>query len=181
MIPSILKWLVLAMLGQVANIVGYLLNPIVVLFHKDEVLPKWLSWFGQPDNTLKGDYGWRTEHWQFRYDLPTWLRNYVGRVGWLYRNNMQGFDDALGFTVSPVFSYNSIGHESVSNRPLVNGCVFRTLEQQDKTYWQLYFVFAWSEKFCLRGNFGWKMWAWPNGSARCSLVCSLQPFMGYEK
>ena len=40
-------------------------------------LPKWLSWFQTPDNSLDGDNGWKTEHWQWRFRLPAPLCTYV--------------------------------------------------------------------------------------------------------
>ena len=49
-------------------------------------LISWLSWFQTPDNSLYGDDGWKYEHWQWRYKLPTWLATYVGEFGWLLRN-----------------------------------------------------------------------------------------------
>jgi len=49
-------------------------------------LPNWLNWFQTPDNSLEGDDGWRCEHWQWRFKLPKPLSNYVGQVGWLWRN-----------------------------------------------------------------------------------------------
>lgn len=32
--------------------------------NKEGWLPRWLWWFQTPDNSLNGDQGWQTQHWQ---------------------------------------------------------------------------------------------------------------------
>ena len=46
-------------------------------------LPKWLSWFQTPDNSLYGDKGWQTIHY------PAY-KSYLGQVLWLVRNSAYG-------------------------------------------------------------------------------------------
>ncbi len=46
-------------------------------------LPKWLSWFQTPDNSLYGDKGWQTIH------SPAY-KSYLGQVLWLVRNSAYG-------------------------------------------------------------------------------------------
>lgn len=46
-------------------------------------LPKWLSWFMTPDNSLYGDHGWQTVHY------PKY-KSYLGQVLWLIRNSAYG-------------------------------------------------------------------------------------------
>jgi hypothetical protein len=46
-------------------------------------LPKWLSWFQTPDNSLWGDHGWQTIHY------PAY-KSYLGQVLWLIRNSAHG-------------------------------------------------------------------------------------------
>lgn len=46
-------------------------------------LPKWLSWFQTPDNSLYGDKGWQTIHY------PNY-QSYLGQVLWLVRNSSYG-------------------------------------------------------------------------------------------
>lgn len=49
-------------------------------------LPNWLSWFDTSyDNSLWGDYGWRTKH------CPKHWNSYIGMVLWLWRNPVAGF------------------------------------------------------------------------------------------
>lgn len=44
-------------------------------------LPRWLSWFDTPDNSLNGD-----ENFQFRYGV-----GHFQKVRWLWRNHLYGF------------------------------------------------------------------------------------------
>ena len=70
-------------------------------------LPIWLSWFMTPDNSLDGDYGWQHEHAQWRFKLPTFLCNYVGQVGWLWRNPAYAFGMTyINGTEVPTYSGN---------------------------------------------------------------------------
>jgi len=180
---SIIKWLALAPVAMLANFVGYLVAPFVVLFASaDGWLPKWLWWFQTPDYSLDGDYGWMFEHWQFRDKLPRWLAEYVGRVGWLWRNNVYGFDiDVLGAVAQPGYVFTIKGDAGVSNRPLVAGLVFRIIINPDgKVYWQLYSVKVRDEKYCWRINLGWKLWNIKDGVSN-QMVVSVNPWMGYMR
>jgi len=44
-------------------------------------LPRWLSWFQTPDNSLLGDSNWKSTH----------TGSYFNMVLWLYRNSLYGF------------------------------------------------------------------------------------------
>jgi len=83
-------------------------------------LPKWLNWFQTPDNSLDGDNGWRTEHWQWRFKLPTALCTYVGRVGWLWRNPLFGFGYVYFDSAVPVVATYE-GNAAVNDSPGVSG------------------------------------------------------------
>ncbi len=83
-------------------------------------LPKWLSWFQTPDNSLDGDYGWQTEHWQWRFKLPAFLCTYVGRLGWLWRNPGYGFGVVRFDSAVPVTATYS-GNPAVNDSPGVEG------------------------------------------------------------
>lgn len=182
MIIPILKWLARVPVDLLTTVLGRVLAPFVVLFQRDERLPWWLSYWMTYDNTLAGDYGWQTEHWQFRHKLPGWLGSYVGRVGWLLRNNMYGFAiDVLGCKAQPGYSMTISGDIRVSNRPLVEGLVIRTITNPDgKMYFQLYYVKVRNEKYCWRINLGWKLWNLQEGEKR-QMVVSINPWMGYMR
>lgn len=180
---AIIKWLARVPVAMFANLVGYFAAPFVVPFASPEGwLPRRLSWFQTPDYSLDGDWGWTFEHWQFRDKLPFWLAEYVGRVGWLWRNNMYGFDiDVLGAVAQPGHVFEIKGDPRVSNRPLVEGLVIRTITNPDgKVYFQLYYVKARSEKHCLRINLGWKLWNIREGVSN-QMVVSINPWMGYMR
>lgn len=68
---------------------GFLLNGTA--YGSGPRLPNWLNWFMTPDNSLEGDQGWQTEHWQWRFKLPLAIATYIGQVGWLWRNPAYAF------------------------------------------------------------------------------------------
>jgi len=184
MFLSVIKYLGLLVVNLVADVVGWLLNPFVVLFvTKEEKLPTWLSWFDTPDNTLEGDIGWRTEHWQWRFKLTPILARYVGRVGWLWRNNAYGFSfTVLGITIKEGFKLTVDGDYRVSNRPLHEGLVVRYLVQDGKTYFHWYYVKAWGTKDrCVRINIGWKLWGDLRVGDNRAFVMSPNPSMGWSR
>lgn len=68
-------------------------------------LPKWLNWFMTPDNSLDGDIGWQTEHWQWRFKFPAPIASYIGQVGWLWRNPAYAYGlEYINGTVAPTYS-----------------------------------------------------------------------------
>lgn len=114
-------------------------------------LPNWLSWFQTPDNSLDGDNGWKTEHWQWRYKLPAPLCSYVGRVGWLWRNPGYGFG-VVYMSGDPIVAGFS-GNEHVNDDPGVEGyCLVSS---------QGLFQFVWVKKIgtdrSIYCNFGWNI------------------------
>ncbi len=70
-------------------------------------LPNWLFWFDtSTDNSLWGDYGWRTIH------CPKYWNTYWGMVLWLWRNPACGFAWSVlahRLTTGEEFSYTSSG------------------------------------------------------------------------
>ena len=95
-----IKYLFMAVFSLVITIIAFIIAPVLPFFATIQDgpllngtaygpgprLPKWLNWFMTPDNSLDGDEGWQTEHWQWRYKFPTAIACYIGQVGWLWRN-----------------------------------------------------------------------------------------------
>lgn len=77
------------------QLVAWCLTPVLPLFRNEQWgwsnngsvralgprLPRWLSWFDTPDNSLLGDSKWMADH----------TGDYWSMVGWLYRNSLYGF------------------------------------------------------------------------------------------
>ena len=116
-----LKWLLMVPVSLVVTLACLIFAPVIVLFaNKEGWLPGWLSWFQTPDNSLDGDDGWKTEHWQWRYRLPAFLCTYVGRVGWLWRNPGYGFGVVRFNSAVPVVATYK-GNKQVNDSPGVEG------------------------------------------------------------
>lgn len=92
-----LRYVVYLLANFAFDVFATLIAPILPLFAKpawgnsdnnnarlyEPRLPKWLSWFQTPDNSLYGDKGWQTIHY------PAY-KSYLGQVLWLVRNSAYG-------------------------------------------------------------------------------------------
>ena len=90
-----LVWLLYAMNLSVVQILTWIITPLLPMFavyrfgysdnginfNTGPRLPKWLSWFDTPDNSLLGDWRWKAKG-------PD---SYWKRVAWLYRNSLYGY------------------------------------------------------------------------------------------
>lgn len=152
-----MTYVLLLPLSLCFNLLAYFLAPVLPLFaSKEGWLPKWLWWFQTPDNSLDGDDGWKTEHWQWRFRLSKRVSTYVGRVGWLWRNPAYGFewDGPLCARISSEDEVTWSGDPGVQNRP--NGkegyCFTRV-----GPYWSLVYVKRLSAATCFYLCLGWKL------------------------
>ena len=173
-----LKWALMVPLSLLVTVLGVLLCPILPLFASAQEglidngtsygigprLPKRLNWFMTPDNSLNGDNGWKTEHWQWRYKLPQWLSVYVGYVGWLLRNPGQGFGFRV-LTGDPIIAKWD-GNVAVNDNPGVEGHC--TVHCQDLFQWV--WVKRITETKCIYCNFGWNIKGCIDGTERVHLA-----------
>lgn len=176
-----LYYILLVLCSLLADLLNFFLAPAVVLFASDQGwLPKWLSWFQTPDNSLDGDSGWKNEHRPFKVEDSA-IKQWWNRTRWLHRNSMYGFAiGVLGTSIKPGDVLEITGNPKVSNRPLQEGLVVRHVIRNGKTiYFQWYYVKAWSDTYCIRINLGWKLWGFAKGN--CQLVHSPSFTMGYQR
>lgn len=70
------------------EILQFIVVPFALIGCKKETenLPKWASWFDDPDYGINGDDGWRNEHYPNGKN-----RTYWARLCWLYRNRIGNF------------------------------------------------------------------------------------------
>lgn len=151
---AVVRWVALLPLSIIMLILAYLLAPILPLVaSRQGWLPAWLNWFQTPDNSLDGDAGWKYEHWQRRYRLPGWLAEYVGRVGWLWRNPAYGFDfSVIGFLAEEGATRQVWGDQATDSN---KSYVAIAANPSGKKAWQVYI--RWQR---VRINLGWKLWGW---------------------
>lgn len=166
-----LKWLLLLPIEIVATILGRVLAPFVVPFAShDGWLPRWLWWFQTQDFSLDGDGGWIDEHMQWRYKLPRPICCYVGRVGWLWRNNMHGLAKRMGFHALPDAMVEHRGDPRTSNGRAGWHLKIVTNPHGAKA-WQFHYVRHWDGGKSKRGikvSLGWNLWDWQPGK---DVVC----------
>lgn len=167
------KWFLMLPISIAVTLLGMLLSPILPLFAVERevwlnngnawglgwYLPKWLNWFQTPDNSLDGDYGWQTEHWQWRYKFPPNIATYIGRFGWLLRNPGQGY--GVHYLTGDPITGTYKGNLNVNDSPGVEGQCFVYVQDLVQWVWVrkigktskcFYFNFGWNVKGCLSGT-----------------------------
>lgn len=147
------RYAIMALLSLPLTLVAFIIAPVLPLFASSEGwLPKWLWWFQTPDNSLDGDSGWKTEHWQWRFSLPNWLGTYVGRVGWLWRNPAYAFGCEYIDGYSPLYY---TGNPTIrDNDGAKEGSVFVKV---GGLFQYTYVKQIGSTSKCLYINFGWNV------------------------
>ena len=154
-----LKFVLLATLQLVIDLVSYPLAPLVVLFcDKDGNLPKWLSPFQTYDNTCDGDDGYKQEHRFFPANANA-FQVWANRTGWLWRNPAYGFDMLLGVTCQVGDVLIISGDRDTGDGPYHAGtCKWELYRDGKLIGFQYYMVSNFSATKCLRVNAGWKLW-----------------------
>jgi hypothetical protein len=162
-----IKWLFNTILMIIVWALSYLLGPVLPLFARDTYgpsdnnttllvgprLPSWLSWFQTPDNNLTGDFGWKVEHWQWRYALPEWLATYVGMVGWIWRNPACGVGN-IKVTMSSIMQAKVYGNLFIADSPFNPGFTLITSSEffQFRIIKKIPFI-----SYAFSCNFGWNV------------------------
>jgi hypothetical protein len=148
-------WIVLVPVSLVITLLAVILAPVLPLFASDKMgpcdnnghecvgprLPKWLSWFQTPDNSLYGDAGFIADNGQ----------SYWSQVKWIWRNPGYGF--GVKYLTAP---YNTTisGDPSIKDNDNARAgwcCV------NSNGLFQLRLVVPVGFKRCLYCNFGWNI------------------------
>lgn len=119
-----MKYLILLPLSWLFSLLALLLAPILPIFAEPRMgkvnnadkeaigprLPKWLSWFDTPDNSLYGDQG-HEERWKYAH-------SYLQMVVWLFRNPAYGFEwnGPLAANIKPEDVVEVSGNPWIKNR-----------------------------------------------------------------
>ena len=107
-------------------------------------LPKWLSWFDTPDNTLEGDNNFLAKN----------TPSYLSKVIWLYRNSLYGFK----WTVLAAEVNNSTDIEYMGDpRVNRNNGVLGIFKATYRDYWQYKIVRKLIGNYGVMFNFGWQL------------------------
>lgn len=159
-----MRWFLLLPASVGSLLLAVVLNPLVALFADEEGwLPRWLSWFGTPDNPIDGDPPFRELHAPFKGAVTGWKR-WVNRTVWLYRNPAYGFDWS-------VLADRSEGQLVIKGtRPLGgdlshDGWYFARVGNA----WQLYVTHHWNDTHTTKINLGNKLWSKPPRQYVCSI------------
>lgn len=135
-----------AIASILVTVVALIVAPVLPLFARDGLLPNWLKWFQTPDNSLYGDWGWKTEH------HPEDYKTHMSMTKWLWRNPAQGFDQLLKANITLLEEYNVLGNIKVQETQGIGGVLFI----HGAGYFHLYIIIPLGKK-CIHSEFGWRL------------------------
>lgn len=142
----LVRYLISATASCVFTLLTYLLAPIVCLsVQSNGYLPRWLSWFGTPDNPATGDPTfWPQAH-------PTYSL-YQLAVTWMWRNPAMGFDQVLAADVAENTMVDVYGNLDIDDVKRIGGWYFLTGGGvfQFKAVWPI-------GPGCFQINIGWSL------------------------
>lgn len=178
-----MKWFFLLPIWFAFNILAILLAPILALFpvmrvgpinNNDSIgneprLPLWLSWFDTYDNSLLGDYAWKSmeaDHWDWRANFARYpsLQAYLGRLGWLWRNPAYGFErSVLAAKINPFDTVTFTGDPFIQdgNKGKEGTCFVRI-----GSYWSWVLIKRITTNRCIKLVFGWKLKTYAEDTSR---------------
>lgn len=161
-----IKYALMAVLSLVITVIAFIIAPVLPFFANTQDgplnnatahgpgrrLPSWLNWFMTPDNSLEGDGGWQTEHWQWRFKFPLVIAMYIGEVGWLWRNPAYSFGiEYINGNVNPTYT----GDPTIKdNADAKEGYL---LVHEDRLFQFVYVKRIFKSQRCLYINLGWNI------------------------
>jgi hypothetical protein len=136
---------------------AFVVVPVALAFCKreDETLPRWLSWYDEPEYGINGDPYWKGEEHANGNE-----RAYLWRLRWLFRNSLGGFShDVMGFNSDRIRALEWEGDPDTQNTPAGHSgtCYIKVTLDDGSTRECFYIVKQWAEKKCFRGYFGYKL------------------------
>lgn len=149
-----IKYLLYLPINFLFSLVCYLFNPFVILFTKaDGNLPACLSWFQTHDHSLFFSEEEVNRMWHSLVNVkPVWLKLYLCRLCWLYRN--------AGYT----FAFNVCGLDLdgdwiITRDTLTANGYYFAYDSSKPWYsrgWCLKTSYVWCKWFYLDTYLGWK-------------------------
>ena len=163
----LMKWLFIKIPMQLLGMI--VLAPLLLFIPRDkEYLPKYFKWFDNADyyrkpkgsqiDGLSGDPGYRN---QFK-DPTGWWARYC----WLALRNpinyFQYYKLGVAYELGNISDISYSGNRFTSDwirkgGSNNSGLFVAEVRIRNRTYWELYWVFNWSDDRCLRLRLGWKI------------------------
>ena len=179
-----LKYLLYVIVNIPFGIFCYIFNPVIMLFAKNDNLPKWLSWCQTQDSPLDSDF---IRSLFPKYPSDSWKDKYMRGLLWLYRNT--GYDfayDVLGCNITDDSKIVSFGNPDCERTTGRTGYYF-AYDSSKPWYsrgWTLFAAYQYGDsKLCLRVFLGWKFKAWKeaNKTGRAMLAMHINPISHFYK
>lgn len=136
------------------EIVSFIVAPFLYFFVDKSTgyLPKYLSWFDEPNYGAWGDYGWKKDHFQEPKNKSWWA---VTR--WYWRNRINGYQISVnGLDTSKIVSIETIGNPQATIT-LNTSCLVRVKTEDGKEYFSYFMTKTWCKYFYFRIYIGHKL------------------------
>ena len=157
--PTVFEWLKAIknfILEIPIEISAFIVAPFLYFFVDKETghLPKWLSWYDEPNYGAWGDKGWKQSHFQEPKNKTWWA---VTR--WYWRNRINGYQTKV--TGIPLSEVKVTSIEVQGNRfatiNLGTSCLVRLETFDNKKYFGFFYTKVWCKKFYFRIYIGHKL------------------------
>ena len=157
--PTVFEWLKAIknfILEIPIEISAFIVAPFLYFFVDKEKghLPKWLSWYDEPNYGAWGDKGWKQSHFQEPKNKTWWA---ITR--WYWRNRVNGYQTKV--TGIPLSEVKVTSIEVQGNRfatiNLGTSCLVRLETFDNKKYFGFFYTKVWCKKFYLRIYIGHKL------------------------
>ena len=138
------------------EISAFIVAPFLYFFVDKETghLPKWLSWYDEPNYGAWGDKGWKQSHFQEPKNKTWWA---VTR--WYWRNRINGYQTKV--TGIPLSEVKVTSIEVQGNKfatiNLGTSCLVRLETFDGKKYFGFFYTKVWCKKFYFRIYIGHKL------------------------
>ena len=138
------------------EISAFIVAPFLYFFVDKETghLPKWLSWYDEPNYGAWGDKGWKQSHFQEPKNKTWWA---ITR--WYWRNRINGYQTKVtGIKISDVNTSSIVVNGDKDATIKYNSsCLIRLETKDGKKYFGYYYTKVWCRKFYFRIYIGHKL------------------------
>lgn len=154
-----LKHAILIPLEIVVEIMTLIMVPLGLLCTPKSAdrMPSFFSWWDDYKYGVNGDPYWQgPDHSNGHY------REYMWRLKWLFRNRINTFSHVVtGVDMSKCTQIRYTGDPATTNKPILHEGTFKVTATVDGEEIKcVYKVVRWSQKYCLRVYWGWKIKDW---------------------
>lgn len=168
-----LKYIPLAALRIIADLLAVILAPVAVLFVRGGRLPHFLKWITTHDAPI--DSGHLDGYWA---TPTTAIELYWSRVKWIWRNPAYQVGHWLGYNQDGVFIIKHSDNSDFWDTGIPNRAFWTAINKHGQSAFLYEQQINWLFGFTLELQFGWKLYR-KDPDNRCMLALRIAPFKRY--